>query len=149
MLLMSRSARWRANPLSGRSARKRQSGIALLEALVSILIFSFGLLGLIGLEARAINFSVNAEDRNRAALFANDIASSMWLSGTVNVSSTVLAGWQTSVKDQSVAGLPSGEVAIAAVAGTTNSADITIKWKSTSSKAADPKSQLTTRVTLP
>jgi type IV pilus assembly protein PilV len=53
--------------------------MALIEALVSILIFSFGVLGLIGLQASAINFSVDAEDRNRAALFANEIASSMWL----------------------------------------------------------------------
>ena len=42
---------------------------------------SVGLLGLIGLQARAVNFSVNAEDRNRAALFANDVASGMWLAG--------------------------------------------------------------------
>jgi len=149
MPLMSRSARRHSNPLPGRSARKRQSGVALLEALVSILIFSFGLLGLIGLEARAINFSVNAEDRNRAALFANDIASSMWLSGTVTVDTTALAGWQAKVSDPTGAGLLSGTVAITAVGGTTNSADIKITWKSTTSKAGDPPSQLTTRVTLP
>jgi len=147
MLLMSRSARRRSNPLPGRSARKRQSGVALLEALVSVLIFSFGLLGLIGLEARAINFSVNAEDRNRAALLANDIASSMWLSGTVTVNTTALAGWQAKVSDPTGAGLLSGTVAITAV--TTNSADIKITWQSSTSKAGDPPSQLKTRVTLP
>jgi len=146
---MSRSARRRSNPLPGRCARKRQAGVALLEALISILIFSFGLLGLIGLEARAINFSVNAEDRNRAALFANDIASSMWLSGTVTVDATALAGWQAKVSDPTGAGLLSGTVAITAVGGTTNSADIKITWKSSTSKAGDPPSQLTTRVTLP
>ena len=146
---MSLSARRRSNPLPGRSARKRQSGVALLEALVSVLIFSFGLLGLIGLEARAINFSVNAEDRNRAALLANDIASSMWLSGTVTVDATALAGWQAKVSDPTGAGLLSGTVTITAVGGTTNSADIKITWKSSSSKAGDPASQLTTRVTLP
>jgi type IV pilus assembly protein PilV len=123
-----------------------QSGIALVEVLVSLLIFAFGLLGLVGLEARAITLSVNAEDRNRASLFANDIASTMWLSGSVTVSATVLAGWQTSVADPTGKGLPNGTVTITPVTGTTNSADITIAWKSTSSTTSD---QLTTRVILP
>ena len=48
--------------------------MALIEVLVSILIFSFGVLGLIGLEASAINYSVDAEDRSRAALFASEIS---------------------------------------------------------------------------
>jgi type IV pilus assembly protein PilV len=120
--------------------------VALVEVLVSVLIFSFGLLGLLGLEARAITFSVNAEDRNRASLFANDIASTMWLSGSVTVSAAVLTGWQTSVADPAGNGLPNGTVTITPVAGTTNSADITIAWKSTSSVTTD---QLTTRVILP
>ncbi len=126
-----------------------QAGVALIEALVSLLIFSFGLLGLMGLAARAINFSVDAEDRNRAALFANDIASTMWLSGTVNVSTTVLAGWQTAISDPTKAGLPNGTIAINPVAGSTNSADITITWKPTSNRPTDPANQLTTRVILP
>ena len=52
-----------------------QQGFALLEVLVSILIFSFGVLGLDRLQARAITLSTDAEDRNRAALLASDIAS--------------------------------------------------------------------------
>jgi type IV pilus assembly protein PilV len=145
---MSRFATGHTRPFAGR-APKCQSGVALLEAMVSILIFSFGLLGLIGLEARAINFSVNAEDRNRATLFANDIASNMWLSGTVTVAPAVLAGWQAGVSDPTKAGLRSGTVTITPVAGATNSADVAITWRSTSSATTDPPSQLTTRVILP
>src|SRR5579871_4502097 len=111
-------------PMQGSVGPGGQQGIALMEALIAIVIFSFGLLGLIGLESKAINFSVDAEDRNRAAVFANDIASNMWLKGTVTVDAATLAAWQNSVKDPTVAGLPNGTVAIAAVAGTTNSADI-------------------------
>jgi len=143
---MSLYAEWRSRP---HPARRNQSGVALLEALVSVLIFSFGVLGLIGLEARAIGFSVNAEDRNRATMLANDIASDMWLSHTVNVSATALARWQTAVADPTKTGLLSGNVTIAPVAGSTNSADIRITWRSTSSLASDPNSQLTTRVILP
>lgn len=145
---MSRLAPYSPKPLPAR-LHKPQSGIALLEALVSIVIFSFGLLGLLGLEARAVNFSVNAEDRNRAALLANDIASSMWLAGTVTVAPAVLTAWQAGASDPTKAGLPSGAITIAPVAGSTNSADVTITWRSTSSKTADPPSRLTTRVILP
>lgn len=129
--------------------RGRDSGIALIEALVSILIFSFGLLGLIGLEARAINFSVNSEDRNRAALLANDVASAMWLAGNVTLNTATLAALQTRVADATSGGLANGTLTIAAVAGTTNSADITITWRPTSNASTDPPDRLTTRVTLP
>jgi type IV pilus assembly protein PilV len=43
----------------------------LLEALIAILIFSFGILGLVGLQANAINLSTDAKYRADAALLAN------------------------------------------------------------------------------
>ena len=122
--------------------------MALMEALVSILIFSFGVLGLIGLEASAVNFSVDAEDRNRAALFASEIASSMWLNGSVTVQSAQLATWQASVADPTTTGLPNGTVTVTPTAGTTNSADISITWVPQTDKTATTR-QLTTRVILP
>jgi type IV pilus assembly protein PilV len=112
-----------------------------------MVIFAFGLLGLLGLESRAINFSVNAEDRNRAALFANDIASSMWLANSVTVPAAVLTGWQTAVKDPTGAGLINGTVAVDVVSA--NSANITITWTSTTSSNGAVPSQLTTQVILP
>jgi type IV pilus assembly protein PilV len=132
--------------------RKRtgaQAGFAMLEVLVSILIFSFGLLGLIGLEATAINFSVDAEDRNRAALFASEIASTMWTTNSVTPTTAQLTAWQTNIADPTTPmGLPSGTLTIAATAGTTNSADVTITWSAKTDKTAITR-QLTTRVILP
>jgi type IV pilus assembly protein PilV len=123
--------------------------MALIEVLVSILIFSFGVLGLIGLEASAVNFSVDAEDRNRAALFASDIASTMWLNGTVTVSAAQLATWQTNIANTALpTGLPSGTLAINATAGTTNSADILIQWTPQTDQTATTRN-LSTRVILP
>jgi type IV pilus assembly protein PilV len=130
-------------------ARKRYKGVALLEALISLVIFSVGVLGLMALEARAVSFSVNAEDRNRASLFANDVASSMWLAGTVTVTAAQLALWQAAMADPTTAGLPNGTIAVASVAGSTNSADVTITWKATTALATDPSNKLTTRVVLP
>ena len=91
--------------------------MALMEALVAILIFSFGILGLIGLEASAINFSADSEDRNRAALFANDVASAMWLAGTVNTASLPVAAWNTAIANAQGSGLTNGALTITAVAG--------------------------------
>lgn len=56
---------------------KKQSGVLLIEVMIAVLIFSFGLLGLAGLQATATQSSVNAEERIRASLLASDrVASS-------------------------------------------------------------------------
>lgn len=130
-------------------ARRHEGGVALLEVLIALLIFSFGILGLIGLQARAISVSTDAGDRNRAALLANDIASTMWLSKSVVIDTSPGSVWQTQVADAANEGLPNGAVTVTTVAGTTNSADIVITWKAPTRAATAPSSQLTTRVTLP
>jgi type IV pilus assembly protein PilV len=123
--------------------------MALIEALISILLFSFGLLGLMGLEASAINFSVDAEDRNRAALLANEISSSMWLAHSVTVSPTQLGVWQNLAASPTGIGLPNGQLTITPTAGTTNSADIVLTWRPQTDTSSAPNRRLTTRVILP
>lgn len=59
--------------------RRRQSGVALLEALVGILIFSIGILALMGLQAQSIRNTVEAKYRNEAAYLANQIIGQMWV----------------------------------------------------------------------
>lgn len=125
-----------------RARRDKQAGVALLEVLISVLLFSFGILGLIGLQARAISASVDAEDRNRAALLANEIASVMWLNRTVVVPADALLAWQTRVADPSV--LPGGQGTVSRI-GTTNSADVRISWRA---RTRTEDSLLTTRVTV-
>ncbi|MCR6478167.1 type IV pilus modification protein PilV [Variovorax sp. ZS18.2.2] len=127
----------------------RQSGVALLEVLVSVLLFSLGILGLIGLQARAISLSTDAQDRNRAALLANDVASAMWLGKSVAVDTGANSVWQKRASDTAGAGLPDGLVTVTAVTGTTNSADILVTWRAPGRVVADQDSKLTTRVTLP
>lgn len=123
--------------------------MALVESLVSILIFSFGVLGLIGLQARAVNYSMDAENRDRAAVLANEITSSMWLAGSVTASAAQLAVWQAQAADVTHSGFPSGNVAITPTGGTTNSADIVITWRAQTDTSTAPTRQFTTRVTLP
>jgi type IV pilus assembly protein PilV len=125
-----------------------QRGIALFECLMAMLIFSVGLLGLLGLEARVMNISVDSEDRSRAALFASELASKMWLNGTVTPATADYTALLATVNDQTKGGLPNGAVTVVPVAGTANAADITVTWQQTSD-AAGNASTLTTRVILP
>ncbi|VTU41090.1 type IV pilus modification protein PilV [Variovorax sp. PBS-H4] len=120
----------------------------MIEVLVSILLFSLGILGLIGLQTRAMNFSVDAADRNRAALLANEIASTMWLNNSITVDTSTGTAWATRIADVSKDGLPSATATVVPVATLVNTADITIEWSPPQRSAAD-KSRLTTRVTLP
>lgn len=66
--------------------QKDQSGVMLLEALIAILIFSLGILGVVGLQASALSVSRDAHYRADAALLANELVGSMFASdrtGTV------------------------------------------------------------------
>ena len=63
-----------------------QSGSVLLEALIAILIFSIGILALIGMQATAINSVADAKYRSTAGFLANQIIGTIWATraGTVN-----------------------------------------------------------------
>ena len=58
--------------------RHAQQGAFLLEALIGILIFSLGILGIVGLQAQAIRFTNDAEYRAEAVYLANSLISQMW-----------------------------------------------------------------------
>lgn len=62
-----------------KSAPKSQSGVMLLEALIAILIFSIGILSLIGMQATAIKNTADARYRSEAATLAQQIIGEMWL----------------------------------------------------------------------
>lgn len=127
----------------------RQRGVALIEVLVSILLFSVAILGLIGLQAQAIALSLEADYRSRASLLADEIAGQMWLYKTVSLSSTITTPWTTKVATSTASQLPNGSGTITPVSGTTNAADIVITWKAPSRSATDSASSFSTRVTLP
>jgi len=60
------------------AGRHRQHGGFLLEALVGILIFTLGVLGLLALQGRAIAYSSDAQYRGEAAYLANAYLAKMW-----------------------------------------------------------------------
>jgi len=67
------------------SIRRRQEGAFLLEALIGILIFSLGILGIVGLQAQAIRFTNESEYRAEAVYLANSLISQMWADQRANL----------------------------------------------------------------
>ena len=72
-------------PSAGNASRPRaathsrfQAGSYLLEALIAILIFSFGILGLIGLLGSSIRITNDARYRTEAANLASAAVAEMW-----------------------------------------------------------------------
>ena len=62
-----------------------QDGSVLLEALVAILIFSFGVLGLIGILASSIRATNDARYRAEAANLANAVIGDMWATAAADL----------------------------------------------------------------
>jgi type IV pilus assembly protein PilV len=62
-----------------------QRGSMLLEALIALLLFSMGILGLMGLQAIAIKNSADAKYRTEAAFLANQIIGQMWADNPANL----------------------------------------------------------------
>ena len=75
--------------LRHRADRVSQSGVMLLEALISIAIFSIAVLGLIGLQSAAIKNANEARQRAAAAFYANQIVGQMWSDDRAQLSSYV------------------------------------------------------------
>lgn len=121
-----------------------QRGSTLLEVLVAVLIFSFGILGLVAMQVRATQYSVDAENRNRAALLADDLAAQMRLARTVTLPTAQITAWQTRLADATTQGLPNGT---ATVDVTGNTALITIRWRPPRA-APTETNQLVTTVVL-
>jgi type IV pilus assembly protein PilV len=127
----------------GTPASRRARGLSLVEVLVVIVLFSFGLLGLVGLQARTTQLAVNAEDTTRAALLANELAAAMWNSNSVTLDAGVIGAWQARVADATGRGLPGGE---GEVEVTGNVARITVRW-APPTQAANPGQQTNRYVT--
>ena len=61
----------------------KQSGAMLIEVLIAILIFSVGILGIVGLHASTVKASTDAKYRSEASLLANELIGRMWVSDRV------------------------------------------------------------------
>src|SRR5262245_61695016 len=58
---------------------KSQAGVMLIEALIGILIFSIGILALLGMQGSAMKNTADARYRSEAAYFASQVTGLMWV----------------------------------------------------------------------
>jgi type IV pilus assembly protein PilV len=72
----------------------RQGGVMLLEALVAILIFSIGILAVVGMQSTAIKNVTDAKYRNEAAFLADELSAQMWTDAG-NIASYAYSGTGT------------------------------------------------------
>ena len=61
-----------------KTAATRMQGVMLIEALIAILIFSIGILAIVGMQGVAIKTVTQSKYRSEAAFLANEVLSQMW-----------------------------------------------------------------------
>jgi len=118
----------------------RQRGATLLEALIGILIFSIGILALVGMQALAIKHMSDASYRADASFFANEIIGQMWVNRGVNGANLAnyayagagappaeIGGWVTSIQNALPGVTAAANLPIISVAGTT--VTVTVRWQ--------------------
>jgi type IV pilus assembly protein PilV len=57
----------------------KQQGVMLLEALIGILIFSIGILAMLGMQAIGMRATIDAKYRSEASYLTNQIVGTMWV----------------------------------------------------------------------
>jgi type IV pilus assembly protein PilV len=67
------------------NSRQHQTGAYLLEALIGILIFALGVLGIVGLQAASLRTTTDSALRAEAVFAANQLIGQMWADDEVNL----------------------------------------------------------------
>jgi type IV pilus assembly protein PilV len=102
---------------------KDQSGMMLLEALIAILIFSLGILGMVAINARAVEAATDSQARADAAKFTSEIASRIALAVDRSSKTNLDASLKTFQHQ------PGGGTCV--FTGTESDTDVVKEWKST------------------
>lgn len=114
---------------------QQQQGSVLLEGLIAILIFSMGILAIVGLQAAAIKTVADSQYRLEASFLANRLIAQMW-TDTGNIANYALPGgaaaeaWEDEVVDLlpgAAANLPTVNVVGDAASGYT--VTMQLNWK--------------------
>lgn len=134
-----------------RALRTTQRGVMLIEALVGIAIFSFAILGIVGLQATAIRAVRDADYRAKASLFADQLVGRMWIdrfnvstyalnadvagtctAGANNSANAALTQWLEGLADNDNPGSLPGAAGLRqkVVVSSNNTVTLTLCWQS-------------------
>jgi type IV pilus assembly protein PilV len=64
--------------------RSREEGVMLIEALIAILIFSIGILAVVGMQSVAIKNVTESKHRSEAAFLAGELMAQMWIDQNID-----------------------------------------------------------------
>jgi type IV pilus assembly protein PilV len=142
----------------------RQEGVMLLEVLIGMLIFSIGILALLGLQAMSIKNTIEAKYRTEASFLASEIIGLMWVNrgaSNANIDNFSTAGaapcastptceaWRTRVAQilpgVTVGGTNSPTIVVANDTGV-RSVTVTISWKLPDADAATRSFMMLTQI---
>ena len=123
-------------PTAARPAPKSlHQGVMLIEALVPILLFTLGIVAVMGLQANSILQVSQAKYRTDASYLANQIIGQMWVDQS-NIATYLSAGgnarrtsWDTAVAKT----LPAG---VGTITRAGSSVTVTLQWKAPDDNAA-------------
>ena len=82
--------------------KRTQRGSFLLEALIGILVFSFGVLGLVGLQAQSIRHINDAQYRAEAVYLAQSLVAKMWADDPAKLAANYQPGVTTTAVGSSI-----------------------------------------------
>ena len=118
-----------------RRRQQHEKGMMMIEVLVGILVFSIGILAMLGMQTMAMRASIDSKYRAEAGFLANEILGVMW-GDPANLTSYANPGtcaatnrcntWLTRVADT----LPGGIAPTITVAGATNrQVEVIVQWQ--------------------
>lgn len=116
------------------SRHGRQRGVALLEALIAILLFSIGILGMVALQAKSTQFSVESQDRTTAALLANDAVATLLATNSLTLSSADSSAWSSRI----AAALPGGSGVLSS--DSCGNREVSVVWTAVSKNSSSGSS---------
>lgn len=149
------------------SNHSRQSGVSLLEVLIAVVVLSFGLLGLAGLQLTSLRNNQSALERSNAVMLTYTIVEAMHADraatrnndfniamgaaapGGGTFASQSLATWLVELQN-ALGPAASGSVACAAVAAATDSTNctITVQWDDSRGLGGNAAQTIVTEVRL-
>jgi type IV pilus assembly protein PilV len=119
----------RKSPPRKPAPRRAQEGVMLLEALVAILIFTLGIIAVLGMQSASILQVSQAKYRTDASYLANQIIGKMWGDrGNLDAYTTAGASVRSSWDDVVAATLPNGSATIARTPNT-GLVTVTVQWR--------------------
>jgi type IV pilus assembly protein PilV len=149
---------------------KSQSGVLLIEAMVAILIFTIGVIALMGVQAAAVRSNSDAKIRMDAEFLADQLLAEMTVDGRAPLTNSIDAGllqakygsasggsgflsWQVRVADLANGGVPTAGIATPLTVAVTQLnnppaavVSIAIQWVAPNDSTLTPRKLVTTSV---